>query len=386
MQTGGLIHAYVMGRHAEDITVSLKGRYLACGLSNGSVEVWEVSNKMGGGAIWTSSPVTRFCWLQPEERLAVSTRALVRIWDVVTGTVLHSYTIRYPVDRMVYSQKFDQLAIMASSAPESAMTIINPRTGTSTTSHWVHHNFSCFAFSQTTEELVCGVEAHGLQLFDVSIRRLKHLEHPDTMTSVSSLQNGTVVANLAGSGIQLLSLDGGHTPPQEPTISALTVYTFDQGRIIAVFLNSRDHVVLLETATMSQLLKIPVRNTRSSSVDHTTVLCASHENLVTVYCFEEGHKRFMQLWRFDEGVPRWTVEADGVPEIGRISPTAVRLVTLHTTDRLGRVCVRTYKTNNSMYSQSLSHPPSTSNSPRTRSSAHFTMLSVYPTLSVPHRD
>ena len=66
----------------------------------------------------------------------------------------------------------------------------------------------------------------------------------------------------------------------------------------------------------------------------------------------------MQLWRFNEGVPRWTVEVDGVPEIGQISPTAVRLVTLHTntTDRLSRVCVWNIQ-NGQLDAQPKSVPP-----------------------------
>ena len=340
MQTGGLIHTVHLPRNAEDIALSSKGRYIACGLSDGTLEAREVANSMEATAIWSSSPVTRFCWLEPEERLAVSTRALVRIWDIVTGTLLRSFTIRYPADRMAYSQRFNQLAIIASSGPENAITIVNPQTGISTTSHWTHHKISCFAFSHVAKELVCGTEMHGLWLFDVLAQRLEHTEYPDTMTSVSCLQNGTVVAKFAGSGIQLLSLDGRHTPPQRPAVSALTVDVFDQDRIIAVLTAGRDHISLLELATMSQLHKIPVGNTSQTSTDHTAVLCASHKNLMVVYYFEEGGKRFLQLWRFHEKVPRWTVEVDCVPETCRISPTAVRLMTRDTSNGMSRICVR----------------------------------------------
>ena len=342
IQTGGLIHTFDLECNAEDIAISSKGRYLACGLSDESVEVWEVASKMEGGPdIWIGSPITSFCWLEPEEQLVVSTGTLVRVWNLVAGTVLQTFPIRYPANHMAYSQKFNQLAIMSRPTPESTITITitNPQTGISTTPHQFHQPLSCFAFSQTTEGLVCGMETHGLQLFDISTQRLKHIDHPDTMTSVSSLQNGTVVANFAGSGIQLLSLDGGHASSQQPTISVLAMDTFDEDRIIAIFPTTRDHIALLETATMSQLLKIPVQDTGPAPTNHTTILCASHGNLVAVRYFEEGHRGFLQSWRFHMGVPRWTVEVDGVPEICRISPTAVQLVTLHTADCLGRVCV-----------------------------------------------
>ena len=337
MQTGGLIHTFVMEQDAPDIAVSSNGRYLACGLSDGSVEVLEVADQMEGTTVWTSSPATCFCWLEPEEHLAVSTGPLVRIWDIVTGTVLRHVPIQYPVHHMVYSQKIDKLAIMASSTSGRVMTLINAHNAT-LFPKWVHRNVTCFAFSQTTEELVCSMEADGIQLFNISTRRLERLNHPDTMTSVSCLKNGTVVANFAGSGIQLLSLDGGRDSTQ-PTISALTVHAFDQGRITAIFPTSRDHILLLETATMSQLLKIPVCNTGLTPADDTTILCASHKSLTAVYYFEERSRGFLQLWRFQEGVPRWTVEVDGAPKIAQISPTAVWFITLHAVGPMDRVYV-----------------------------------------------
>ena len=129
-------------------------------------------------------------------------------WDIISGTTLWRFTARYPTYQMVYSQKLNQLALMTrgSSLGESGIVMINPQTGTSTTS-FVSKLLSCFAFSQTSEGLVCGMDAHGLGLFNVPTRRWRHIEYPGTMTSVSSLPNGTVVANIAGSGIQLLNLD-----------------------------------------------------------------------------------------------------------------------------------------------------------------------------------
>ena len=171
IQTGGLVHTFILKRRARDIAVSSKGRYLACVLSDGCVEVWEVANNIGGAAVWNSLPIDCFCWLDPEERLAVSTRELVFIRDIVNGRILDNFAIPYPGHRMVYSQKFNQLAFMANLSPGSAMTIINPQTGTSSTSRLTHQTLTCFAFSQTTEELVCGAETQGLQLFNVSTRR-----------------------------------------------------------------------------------------------------------------------------------------------------------------------------------------------------------------------
>ena len=280
IQTGGLVHTFALERRVGDINVSLKGRYLACGLSDGSVEVREVVSDMEGAAIWTGSPVTCFCWLDPEERLAASTRELVDIRDVFNGVVLHSVVIRYPAHLMVKSQRLNRSALMANLSPGSAMTIINPETGAFSTPRVVHKTLSCFAFSQTTEELVCSSETQGLQRFKVSTGRWRDIEYPDAMTSISSLPNGIVAANLAASGLQLLNLDGGNSVSRQqtvspPTVSPFAVQAFDQGRIIATLPTSRDHIVLLETATMLPLLTIRARYTR--------VLCASLHHRVALH-------------------------------------------------------------------------------------------------------
>ena len=327
VQTGGLIHTFVLKRNPGEIAVSSKGRYFACGLSDGSCEVREVADEMEDAAIWSSSPVTRFCWMEPEERLALSTRASVTILDVVTGTVLHSFVIQYPVHRMVYCQKFDRLAIEANSGSKSVMTIINPRTGTPTLSHLIRTNMTCFAFSQATEELVCGMETHELRLFNISTRRWRNIEYPDTMTSVSSLPNGTLAANFTGSGLQLLNLDQGNAVSQRPTALVLTVHPFDEDRVIAVLSANRDRIMLLKTATMSPLLTIPVEDTHTIFYNHAVILCASIENLAAVYCFNEKGKEYMQLWNPGRGLPSWTVEIDGLPSTGGISPSGTRLIT-----------------------------------------------------------
>ena len=339
MQTGGLIHTLVLERNAEDIAVSFKGRYLGYGLSGGSVEVWDVANKMEVAVIWTSSSVTRFCWLEPEERLAVSTRELVDIYDIVTGTVLQNFTMNYPIQHLVYSQGLDKLAVAASSADKNIIGIIDPQTETHLVPTRILQKLTCFTFSQITEELVCGTEIHGLLLFNLLTRHLKHIEYPDTMSFVSSLPNGTVAANFAVSGVQLLNLDGGYSSPKQPTLPALTVHAFDQGRIIAILLTSGDHIVLMELATMKQLLNIPAQETNRTATDRTHVLCASLDNRMAVHYSKGSKGGFLRLWKFRDPRSKWAVKIEGLPSIGRISPSGAQLVTFHDGDNQTCVCV-----------------------------------------------
>ena len=321
IQTGGLVHTFGLGRPVREIAVSSKGRYLACELSDESFEVREVAKNMEGAAIWTSSPVNCLCWLDPEERLAVSAGESVDIRDVVIGIVLHSFAIRYPLHRMIHSQKFNQLALVASSTLGSTMTIINPQTGISSSSHPIHPTPSCFTFSQTTEELLCGTETQGLQLFNISTHLWRGIEYPDTMISVSSLPNGTVAANFAASGVQLLSLDGGNSVSRQQTVSTLTLQAFDQGRIIATLPTSRDCVVLLEPASLSPLLTIHALN--------PLILCASLHHRMALHSSEGLRGEYVQLREFHGQRLKWTVQIDGTPSIGGISPSGAWLVVFY---------------------------------------------------------
>ena len=340
IQTGGLVHTFVLEMEARDTAISLSGHYLACGLSDGTVNVWEVASRTGGLGFRSDSPITCLCWLAPEGRLMVASEVSVHIRDVVSGSVLvHRFDIRDPVYRAVYSYKFNLLAVTTNSGPKNSIAIIDPQTGTSSASSRFQRRLSCFAFSQTTKALVCGMKTRGLMLVDVSPRGLTYLDFPAMITSISTLSNGTVVANVAGSGIQLLSLDKGFMPSEELIPPVLTVHPLDKGRIIAIVPTDRNGVILLETATMSKVLTIPDQKDLSVSTNRAVVLCASLENKIAVYYSARGGKGYLQLWKFVSRHPRWTVQTNEPSSAGCISPACTRLVTFHNGRSLSYVCV-----------------------------------------------
>ena len=342
IQTGGLVHTFALTAEATDTAISLSGRYLACGLSDSTVSVWEVANRTGRLGFKSGSPITCLCWLAPEERLMVANKASVRIRDIATGNV-RSFEMRHPVYGAAYSQKLNQLVVMTSSGADRFFTIVDTQTGASPVPYRFKQQFSCFAFSQTSEELVCGMKTCGLAFIDVSMRSLTSFDFLATIKSVSTLSNGIVVANVAGSGIQLLSLDKGYTPSQEPPLSpdegstpsqeplprALTVHPLDKGKIIAIVPTDRHCVILLGTATGSKVLTIPTPKHLPILADRIVVLCASLQGGTAVHCFIEGDKAYLQLWTFFPQNPRWTAQVNELPSAGDISPTCARLVTFH---------------------------------------------------------
>ena len=127
---------------------------------------------------------------------------------VLKGPPVHKFETPGLFRSAVYSQLFDQLAIMSYPSHDgNSFTTIDVKAGTCSSLHSSGDPLTCVAFSQTTNELVCGGKAPGLNTVDVSTGRRTRFNFPATVASVSTLSNGTVVANVRGSGIQLVSLD-----------------------------------------------------------------------------------------------------------------------------------------------------------------------------------
>jgi len=359
IQTGGLIHTFVLKGEAKNTAISLKGRYLACSLSDGTLNIWEVANKLGSPAFNGGSPVTCLCWLAPEEHLAVASEASVHIWDVVARTVLHIFVIQDPIRGAIYSKNYRRLAITAGSGAESVIIIIDPQAGVSSGPHQIQGRLSCFTFSRA-EKLVCGMESQGLQSFNILTQRLEELNHPATITSVSTLPNGIVVANAAGFGIQLLRPDEGCAPSRQLITPVLTTRSLDGDSIIAIVPVTRDCVVLLESTTMRRLLEIPARENLPIPTNRPAVICASLKTEVAVHCSEEGNGGNLQLWKFGRGNPVWTVEVGELPSIGGISPASARLATFHVVHDQAYICIRSMKNGGLLAQLPLGQPCTTS--------------------------
>ena len=341
IQTGGLIHTFTPERNVKDIAVSLKGHYLACRLLNGSIQIWDVPTKLECAPIEGSSLDTHLCWLEPEDQLAVAMGPLVRVWGVVSVKFLRGFTLGGAIYGMIYPPKLDRLIVVTTSTSGNVVNIIHPLHGLSPTPHGIQRQMSCFTFSQTTKQVVCGTDTDGLKLLNISTQCWNNLHYPDGATFLSSLPSGAVVANFASSGVQVLSLEDGHPTSQQSAISALAVRAFDQDKLIAILPTSRDRIVLLELAKMLQLLTIPAHRARAIPVDPTHILCASlkHRIAVYVYCSGESGREYLQLWGFGGQNPRWTTEIGGPPSIGGISPDGTRIVAFYDVDNQTCVCV-----------------------------------------------
>jgi len=99
----------------------------------------------------------------------VATEELVHIRDIATGNALiHSPDMRVPLCEAVYSQKYDELAVITSPGAMSFVDVIETQIGRSSAFYSFHQGLSCIALSQTTRQLVCGLKIRGAALVDVS--------------------------------------------------------------------------------------------------------------------------------------------------------------------------------------------------------------------------
>ena len=309
LQTGGLIRTLVFKGEAEDVAISLQGRYLACGLSNGSVKTWELASMEEGGSIGRGGgPVACLCWLQPEQHLVVAKGRWMELLDVFPGKLLFKFAMEGPIRSLGSSRGFGTLIVVTSGFSQISTLAVNSLP-------W--RDISEFKDIATTT--TNGLEQLGF-------------DRPGRIMSVSMLSDGIVVANVAGLGIQLLNLDEEHAPSRQSNIPTLTVRTLDHGNIIATLPTTRDHIALLETATMSKLHKIPACDSPAPT-QRSVVLCASLKNGMAFHYFGEGGRKFLQLWKFRRGKPEWTMEINQWLLVGGISPAGAHLVTFGITDR-----------------------------------------------------
>ena len=340
IQTGGLVHTFILEGEVKRTTVSLKGRYLACETSERVVNFWETASRKQHPDPLEKLEGNAPCWMAPEELIMVVDRGSAYIRNVATkGPPIHKFGLLSTAHSTIYSQTFDLLAVMSPYSLGHSLFILDVKKGTFYTLHSGCERLSFVAFSQTAKQLVCGGEAPGLETVDISTGRWTHFNFPATLASVSTLSNGTVVTNAQNSGIQILRLHQERTSPQQPTPPPLTMYPLDKGRIIVIIPASNDRIILLETATMSRVFSIPTKEAFSVAADHTVVLCASLKNRITTCYLKGEHRNDLQLWEFSHERPLWTQPMYGSPPLCSISPAGTRLVTFHDPSSEGSVRV-----------------------------------------------
>ena len=346
IQTGGIIHTFIAEDPVRTIAICSNGYYLASGSFDGSVKIWEIANKSEVATFGRGERVvTHICWLEPGKQLVVARPGSAEVWDVVARRVLRSFTTNDEICGLAYAQRLDRFAIATTSETkgtkktqtQSTITVVDPHTGTSFI-HRTSHQISCLAFSPITNEFVCSMGSHGVGLFSVPARSWRRFDHKPSITSISTLLDGTLVAEVEemtlthrsfrkSSSLQLLSLDEGCPPPQPPIALEGLVYTLDEGNIIVLHPKNLalGSIVLLETATMSKIAP----NLVSKIHPFSTFFCASLKHRIVAYYSNDAmNSPYLKLWRFGDETPSQIARESTRPLAGWISPSGSRLVAI----------------------------------------------------------
>jgi hypothetical protein len=87
----------------------------------------------------------------------------------------------------------------------------------------------------------------------------------------------------------------------------LTVYPLDEGRIIAIVPTTNDRVILLETATMSQVLSIPTQESPWLPPITPSFFAPRLKTRSRSVALKERARRLPADVEFSHQRPRWTV-------------------------------------------------------------------------------
>ena len=112
VQTGGHIHTFTMGSEIQDISISTTGDYIVCGLSNGSVVLWNIHTREEGKSFKVGQPVTTIYWLS-NQVLVVMTRNTFNVYDVIIGRTKGKLPIHGDVWGMVYLEDREEYLVGA---------------------------------------------------------------------------------------------------------------------------------------------------------------------------------------------------------------------------------------------------------------------------------
>ena len=333
-QIGGLIHTFAAKFKISDIAVSLTGIYLASCWSDGTFKVWEVENRCEGSP-FPSEPVVSFCWLEPEDQVALASKGAVVILEITTGRTLHTFPVGESVQGVSFSAAKRRLAVWVISGIESRIKVIDISLGlTLVSSHLLMH-LSSFTFSSNGDRVFCAMETGQLQFFDVTVSTPSvnyhlipnchdYLNLLGTIYSIGLLRNGHLVVNTGGS-IQILATEYTHSlgTSLDPKISH--VYPLDNGRAICASSRDRGGVYLLDTETMKTLAHYHAGPDALDPSSPLPIVCVSLDQHIVVLCFPESDGFALTL-QVIGALPQWESHLSQAVLLGALSPDGKTLI------------------------------------------------------------
>ena len=338
VQTGGLVHTFTTRSAISDIAVSTTGDHVACGLSDGSVALWNIRTKVEGRGFGDGQPVLTIHWLSPLE-LAVATQSSVYILDVAVDRISNSFPIPGPVWGMVYSTDGHEFMVGTSRPGEGVgqelCTFeiikygIRYAWGKVPETHLERqlptHPGRLIHPTLVGKEIVCITQPSGVQSFDTDSRSWTN--NPPLLraaTSVAVSLNRHLVAQTKNS-IQIFSLDVLKAGETRNNVHPPHIYPLGQKHVICVHQPDR-HLTLLELETLQELR--PNENTPLLRPSLTNQSSSGHGLIA-----EFGVSVVVQAWQTGTPLPEWTEAAEEDAPLVGLLPEYARVVAVYGTPR-----------------------------------------------------
>jgi len=335
IQTGGLIHTFTTQSKINDVTTSTS--HIACGLSDGTVALWNFCNREGSRCFWVGKPVVTIHWLSSLE-LAIATQSTLYIYNITIGEPLDGFSVPGCVWGMVYLEGENQFLVgdlgpgLGVGQEESSFIgckrhkmepqeLLRPRF--SNLGRSSVHSGRLSNPTLVAGMVVCIAPTNGVQLFDTSsdIWTSPPLLGPAASVAVSLNRNLVVQTK---DSIQIFSTGILTSSEAQNNVRLSHIYSMGENHILCLVQPTR-RLILLELETMRELHPDD-NNSRFglSLMDQSAFACALFGGEL-VAGFQVSV--IMQAWKLGAPLPEWTGAADDGVSLSRLSPKSTRVIT-----------------------------------------------------------
>ena len=333
VQTGGLIDTFHPRSEINDTAISPTDSHIACGLSDGSVALWNAHTK-NEVAFGNGQPVVTICWLSSTE-LAVATQDSVYIADTTAGDFSGILKIPDLVWGMVI---FNSEVVMVGTSKPGAegdrelctLNSITCKRELPSRSQRIfrHMGGQSPAYRgqlrcplHVRSEIACITPPSGVQVFNAINNRWIKPSLLEKAESVAvSLARNLVVQTK--DSVQIFSLEVLTSDASRENAQLSHIYPLGEKHAAGLRINR--HLTVIELETL-RILRPGVDGLPLGSLLAKSPASARSRGLVA----EFGVSMVIQAWQSLAPLPRWAEAAEEDALLGGLSPTSTRIATLY---------------------------------------------------------
>jgi len=327
-QTGGLVRTLTTGSDIGDIAVSSRGMYLGSCSSDGTFGFWEVGSR-SEGLNTLGKAVVCFCWLEPEDQVALGLEGSITILGVTTGRTLRTYVVGGVLRGITFSARQHQLAFLfIRQEAEAEVGTIDMRIDVMLESPHTLRDVSRLTFSDDGSQVICATNQGNLLSYKpgFSSRWARHLGNLGTISSMFPLRGGHLVVG-SGDSIQLLGSE--YTQPSKVCrgTEITHVYQLDDDKIICGSSEGHENVSLLDVETMKTLGNHGLKLDELDASFTPPFLCASFDKFIVLRV--RNHDNFaLRLYDIARTSLIWESLSSRSVLMGALSPRGGYLITV----------------------------------------------------------